>query len=299
MSPKFSLIFFLTILSFFFGIFVAIFRGIFFISISNPAELRDAGINENVTGVIPKVQNSEEPFDDLKFEQSIETTILNIETIIRDGLDGESSKICKKIVFTSPTPSNGKTFVSRTIAEGLSRIGNKVLLIDADLKRGDQHKFFDKNTIDLDFFKNINIENIENLKVKENLYLLPRLKKLKNTFEHLYGNEFMIKVKEYEDFFDYIIIDTAPALSVSDTGLLMNYAERNFLIVRHQISKINEIKQTLQIINQIGRSFDGVIYNDYQKPSGYYGYYDLYGDYSYRYYAQRYLYEYYDEKDDD
>ena len=298
-SPKITLIFFLTMLLFFLGIFVAIFRGIFFISISNPAELRDAGLSVNVTGVIPKIQNPEKPFDDLKFEQSIETTILNIETILRDGLDDESSKICKKIVFTSPTASNGKSFISKNISEGLSRIGHKVLLIDADLKRGDQHKVFNRQPIDLDFFKNMNLENIEKLKINENLYLLPRLKKLRNTFEHLYGNEFILKIKEYENFFDYIIMDTAPALSVSDTGLLMSSSDNNFLIVRHQINKINEIKQTLQIIDQIGRSFDGLIYNDYQKPSGYYGYYDLYGDYSYRYYAERYLYEYYDEKNDD
>ena len=65
------------------------------------------------------------------------------------------------------------------------------------------------------------------------------------------------------------------------------------------MSRINEIAQTMQIIDQIGRSFDGLIYNDYQKPKGYYGYYDLYGDYSYRYYAERYLYEdYYVENDD-
>ena len=69
--------------------------------------------------------------------------------------------------------------------------------------------------------------------------------------------------------------------------------------VRHQINKISEINQSKQIINQLGKSFDGMIYNDYAKPKGYYGYYDLYGDYSYRYYAERYLYDDYYEVNDD
>ena len=128
---------------------------------------------------------------------------------------------------------------------------------------------------------------------------MPRLKKLKNTFEHLYSNSFLNKINELDGFFDYIVIDSAPALSVSDTGLLMTSSDINLLVVRHQLSRINEIKQTCEIINQIGRTFDGIIYNDYQTPKGYYGYYDLYGNYSYRYYADRYLYEdYYKVKDD-
>ena len=162
-----------------------------------------------------------------------------------------------------------------------------------------QHKFFDRKTIDLETFQNISLDQIDNFKVKNNFYLLPRLKKLKNTFEHLYSDQFLKKVKEFEVFFDYIIIDTAPILSVSDTGLLMTYSDLNILTVRHQVNKINEINQSQQIINQLGRSFDGIIYNDYSRPKSYYGYYDLYGDYSYRYYAERYLYDdYYEEKDD-
>lgn len=294
-GPRTSMLFFFTVIFFFLGIFLAVFRGIFFISISNPAELKDAGLEGDIIGVVPKVDSSENPFSDIKFQQCIETSILNIETIIDSEENKKTINNCTKIVFTSPTPENGKSFISKNIALGLSRIGHKVLLIDADLKRGDQHKFFEKEPIELSFFKNINSENIEDLQVDNNLYLLPRLKKLKNTFEHLYGNLFLDKVKEFENLFDYIIFDTAPALSVSDTGLLMSSSDTNILIVRHEVNKINEIRQTIQIINQIGRSFDGIIYNDYQRPRSYYGYYDLYGDYSYRYYAERYLYkEYYD-----
>ncbi len=298
-GPRLSSIFFITLFFFFVGIVVAIFRGIFFISITNPAELKDAGINEKITGVIPHLEEIDNPFGDNRFQQSIETTILNLETIFASFENNEKNIICRKVVITSPTPENGKSFVSRNIAEGLARIGNKVLLIDADLKRGSQHKVFNKETIEISTFKNISLENIENFKVGNNLYLLPRLKKIKNTFEHLYSNSFLDKINQLENFFDYIIIDTAPALSVSDTGLLMTFSDVNFLVIRHGVNRINEVKQTNQIIDQIGRTFEGFIYNDYQKPKGYYGYYNIYGDYSYRYYAERYLYDSYYEADND
>lgn len=297
-GPRLSLVVIFTLAAFFAGILFAIFRGAFFMSLSNPAELQDAGINENIIGVIPHLDDTDKVSEDVKFKQSIETSILNIETIISSANDvGDIN--CSNIVITSPTPENGKSFISRGVTDGLSRIGHKVLLIDADLKRGAQHKFFNKELLSLDIFQKISTENIESLKIQNNLYFLPRIKNIKNTFEHLYSNLFLEKIKEFEDFFDYIVIDTAPALSVSDTGLLMSSSDLNFLVIRHQLNKINEIRQTKQIINQIGRSFDGIIYNDYQKPESYFGYYDLYGDYSYRYYAERYLYkDYYSEKDE-
>ena len=51
--------------------------------------------------------------------------------------------------------------------------------------------------------------------------------------------------------------------------------------------------------SSLNTHIDGIIYNDYSRPKSYFGYYDLYGDYAYRYYAERYLYDdYYEEKDD-
>ncbi len=299
-GPNLVSIFYLTAFFFIISILVSIFRGHFFIKISNPAELKDAGITDKILGVIPHIDNLEEPLsENVSFNQAVETSILNIETIFSKSQNIELNGNCKKIVISSPTASNGKSFISKSIATGLSSIGHKVLLIDADLKKGIQHKLFKRESIDMEKFQNISLDKIDNLKIENNLYLLPKLRKLKNTFEHLYSDQFLDKVKELENFFDYMIIDTAPILSVSDTGLLMSNSDLNILSVRHQINKISEINQSKQIINQLGKSFDGMIYNDYAKPKGYYGYYDIYGDYSYRYYAERYLYEEdYKAKDD-
>mgnify|MGYP001257566234 CR=1 FL=1 len=96
--------------------------------------------------------------------------------------------------------------------------------------------------------------------------------------------------------FDYIIIDTAPILSVSDSSILMSHSDVNILATRHGLTKINEIRQSLKIVEQIGVGLDGIIYNAYERPSGYYGYYSVYGDYNYQYYANYLNDEYYDYK---
>ena len=103
----------------------------------------------------------------------------------------------------------------------------------------------------------------------------------------------------FKDSFDYIIMDTAPLLSVSDTLQLLGYSDVKCVVVRHEKSKISEIKQIVGIGDQLGIKFDGILYNAYERPSSYYGYYGLYGNYDYQYYANKYLYESYDyEKSD-
>ena len=94
--------------------------------------------------------------------------------------------------------------------------------------------------------------------------------------------------------FDYIIIDSAPILSVADTSVMIDKSDFNFVILRHELSKISEVKQANNIFNQLNSSIDGYIYNAYAKPEGYYGYYGLYGDYAYQYYSEKYLYESYE-----
>ena len=80
--------------------------------------------------------------------------------------------------------------------------------------------------------------------------------------------------------------------------MLMGLADQNILAVRHGVTKISEIKQSVKVSNQVGAPLDGLIYNCYKKSSSYYGYYGLYGNYDYQYYAKKYLYEDYKYDED-
>ena len=135
--------------------------------------------------------------------------------------------------------------------------------------------------------------------VKDNFYIIPRVKGLSNTFQFLYSYQYKEKIKFFRDYFDIIIFDTGPILSVADSSLLIDQSDFNILVVRHGINRMNEIKQSIDNFKQINKNIDGVVYNAYSKPQSYYGYYGFFGDYSYQYYAEKYLdntYEY--EKED-
>ena len=106
-------------------------------------------------------------------------------------------------------------------------------------------------------------------------------------------------VRFLNDYFDLVVVDTAPLLSVSDSSALMGMFDMNIAVCRHGKTKINELKQLISISEQLGSEFDGIVYNSYERPSSYYGYYGLYGNYNYQYYANKYLYESYEYKRDE
>ena len=294
-SPTLSIVIISFILSGIIAFTVAVIRGIFFLPLTNPAELGDSNINTPVLGVINKVKDFNE--DNERFNQSIESLIVNIETKLGNSPKKDSAEL---ISITSPTAENGKSFVSRNVAKRLANMGKKVLLIDSDYKRGDQHLQFDRKKISKKEFFSINDSNLESFKVEENLYLIPRISRVGSSFDFLYDARYTATIEYLKRNTDYIIFDTAPILSVSDTLILVSSCDLSLCVIRHGLSRINEIKQTHVLFNQVGKQPDGLVYNCYEKPSSYYGYYGLYGNYAYQYYSKRYLYqnyEYQDEKD--
>ena len=291
-SPQAILVVVITFIFFLISLIGAIIRGVFFIPISNPAELADRAINHPILGVVPLTEDdADDKSTNEKHAQSLQSLIVNLKTTLQNKRAEEESST---ILITSPTPENGKSYIARELSKSLKQTNKKVLLIDIDMKRGDQHKALGKDKITLKDFRDINGENLDKFKISENFYFVPKISRLNNSFQFLYSEEFLQKLELFKQNFDFIVIDTAPILSVSDTAMLMSHSDINLAIVRHGLTKINEIKQMVSIASQIGIEFDGFVYNAYQKPSSYYGYYGFYGNYSYQYYAQKYLYENYD-----
>jgi len=292
-SPQLLTVFILTFLSLIIACFIAIIRGYNFLPISNPAELFDNNIYLPIIGVIPKIDDLESGEDDIRLNTSIESLIVNINSI----QDGDTTK--KIITITSPSPGNGKSTISMNLSEGLAKIGKRVLLVDNDLKRGNIAKKYGIKSISEKSFNDINETTIDGYRVKDSFYVIPRVKGLSNTFQFLYSYKYQEKIKFLKEYFDFIVFDTGPILSVADSSILIEKSDFNLLVTRHGVNKINEIKQSIANFNQINKTIDGIVYNAYAKPNSYYGYYGIYGNYSYQYYAEKYLYESYDyEKND-
>jgi tyrosine-protein kinase Etk/Wzc len=286
-SPRLISVVFTSFLAFVFACIIAIIRGLNFLPLSNPAEIFDNNIRQPIIGVIPEVENitSEE---DGALNSSIESLIVNIKSLMSNQPNN------KLITITSPTPFNGKSTISMKLAEGYAKIGTKVLLVDNDLKRGKIGSTYNVNSISEKTFYSIDESLINKYAINDNLYFIPRVKGLNNTFQFLYSHSYKEKINFFKDYFDIVIFDTGPLLSVADTSVLIKESDFNILVARHGISRVNEVKQAIDNYGQINTNIDGIVYNAYAKPNSYYGYYGIYGNYSYQYYAEKYLEDNYD-----
>lgn len=286
-SPRLIYVVFISFIAFVLACIIAIIRGLNFLPLSNPAEIFDNNIREPIIGVIPEAEDiaSEE---DIALNSSIESLIINISSIMNNQSDN------KVITITSPTPFNGKSTISMKLAEGFAKIGKKVLLADNDLKRGKIGKSYNVNSISEKTFYSIDESSINKYAINDNLHLIPRVKGLNNTFQFLYSHRYKEKMNFFKDYFDIVIFDTGPLLSVADTSILIKESDFNILIARHGISRVNEVKQAIDNFGQINVNLDGIVYNAYAKPKSYYGYYGIYGNYAYQYYAEKYLDDNYD-----
>ena len=129
-SPQLINVLITPIIFFLFGCILAIFRGFNFLPITNPAELFDNNLNQPITGVIPLIEDTSDTSSNHQLNSSIESLIVNLRSIKSDNND-------KKVIsISSPSPANGKSLISKLLAEKLASIGSRVMLIDNDLKRG-------------------------------------------------------------------------------------------------------------------------------------------------------------------
>ena len=120
-------------------------------------------------------------------------------------------------------------------------------------------------SLSYDDFLNINNDNIDRYKINENFYVIPKVSSLKDQFRFIYEGNFKKLLNELSKNFDYIVIDTPPILNVSDTSLLMDLSDINYLVARHNVTSIREVKQVYTTTNQTGNHFDGLIYNGFEK----------------------------------
>ena len=166
----------------------------------------------------------------------------------------------KVISIISPTKKVGKTYMSFNLAKTLNEFNKKVIMIDMDYRRGDLHKITNQRRTRLGSFLEKPV--MERYKIKDGFYSVPRPKNEKNAFNIMQSLEFKewldIAKKEY----DYIIFDTPPILSVSESLYLAKISDMNLLTVSHNLTTKFAIKDSLKAFSKVGVSIKYIIYNN-------------------------------------
>ncbi len=235
--------------------------------ISNKSSLEGVLKDITVLAELPKLSKNDSKMV-LKEDRSVLAESLRI---LRTNLDYlmKSKKTSGKnniIYVTSSVSGEGKTFLSSNLSMILSNTGKKVLLIGADIRNPKLYSFFDnenKNTEKL-----IKKNQREELGLTEYLYdkelsvneIVKPLLVNENTIDVIYSGkippnpaELLMsdRVKELMDevseSYDYVIVDTAPLMVVSDTLTISQYADHIIYVTRAGVTEIDVINFPLKL----------------------------------------------------
>ena len=194
------------------------------------------------------------------------------------------------IMTTSAYPEDGKTTVTVNLALMFALSDAKVLLIDADIRKGRVAKYFKrKSTPGLsDYLSGQNTldEVVHHSHINENLSYITCGTHSPKPYELLESEEMKNLIEELRTQYDYIIIDTPPVLLISDALALTGITDGTVLVCRHQVSYVSDIARALNSLSFAKANVLGVVVNDYKasantKHYGGYKKYYYYSSYSY------------------
>jgi polysaccharide biosynthesis transport protein len=194
----------------------------------------------------------------------------------------------KVIMITSALPQEGKTTTSINCAVVLAQKGIRVLLIDADLRRPSIHKTLGmgpRSGLSNVLTGSATLEQaITRSSVLPNLSVLPAGTPPPNPAELLASTNMRDVLEQLRGQYDHIVVDTPPALSVTDAVVLSPRADAIVLVIRSGHTTKQALRRSRDILMQVNAKVSGVLLNavDLSSPDYYY-YYEYQGKYS-RYY---------------
>ncbi|MEZ8157371.1 polysaccharide biosynthesis tyrosine autokinase [Vibrio splendidus] len=187
------------------------------------------------------------------------------------------------LMISGPAPGIGKSFISTNFAAVAAKTGQKVLLIDADMRKGYLQQSFglnwDNGLSDVLSSKQEFAQSVKSTPV-ENLDIITRGQVPPNPSELLMHPRFAELMEWASKEYDLVIVDTPPVLAVTDPSIVGAFAGTTLMVARYGQNTIKEIDVARNRFEQSGIEVKGVIFNAIEKKaSSSYGY----GYYNYAY----------------
>jgi capsular exopolysaccharide synthesis family protein len=182
----------------------------------------------------------------------------------------------KTILITSATPEEGKTVTSMNISIVLNQEGRRVLLVDADLRRGTM-------AVKWNIPKNFGLSGaltgagnwrdvVVDLPEVPNLFLLQSGLRPPNSSELLGSTQMHQLLEEWKAEYDHVIIDSAPSLLVTDAVLIAQWVDMVLLVSRIGLTSRIGLRRACELLHTGNANISGIVANDTGAGDHYYGY---------------------------
>ncbi|MBV1838986.1 polysaccharide biosynthesis tyrosine autokinase [Photobacterium ganghwense] len=275
---------------------IAFVRAAFHRGVENPDEIEAIGLPVYASVPMSDWQIELEKKQKSKHKIGVEDTLLavsnpadlSIEALrsLRTSLHFAMMEAKNNILMISgPSPGIGKSFVSANMAAVVAKAGQKVLVIDADMRKGRMERQMavdPKPGLSTYLSGRATIENLIKQPGVENLEFIGRGEVPPNPSELLMHPRFKELMDWASENYDLVIVDTPPILAVTDPAIVGAHAGTSLLVGRFGQNAVKEIEITKQRFEQNGIEIKGFILNAVvRKASSYYG--GNYGYYNYEY----------------
>lgn len=209
--------------------------------------------NELITFVSPKTQISE----------VFRTLRTNIQFMNVD-------EKLKSLLITSTVPGEGKSWITANLAITFAQAGKRVLLVDADMRKGRQHKLFELNNdkgLSNYLIMTAKEEGLNTIgeyiqtSLIDNLYVMTSGMVPPNPSELLTSQKMVDLIKYLESIFDIVIFDGTPSTIVTDAIILSKFVDSTLIVASYKQTKIDDLKQVKKNILNVGGNIAGVIAN--------------------------------------
>ena len=203
----------------------------------------------------------------------------------------------KVIAIGGPRPGVGKSFVTVNLARVFADAGKRVLLLDADLRKGSLHGYLGIHRtpgLAEAIAGEVSVADVLHKTDLPGIDFIPRGSSPTNPSELLGSERFRHMVEDLASRYDLVLIDLPPILAVTDAALVGRVAGVNLLVLRAGWHPIRELQQAVKAYAENGVRLSGIVFNDVPPRKG------GVGSYSYAYqYQYHYQYAYKPRKDEE
>jgi len=198
---------------------------------------------------------------------------------LRTALLFRMAKASNNVVMVAgPRPDIGKSFLSVNLAAVLASAGKRVLLIDADLRRGNLHAYFGKFRDPglQDVITGAAIDSVIRRHVLPNLDVLTRGALSPSPSEVLMSDRLGKIIDHLSHAYDLVIVDTPPILAATDSSVIGKHAGTTLLVMRHGRHSETELRESMRLLGGAGVEVNGIVLTDVPQRSAAHGTYSAY-----------------------
>jgi capsular exopolysaccharide synthesis family protein len=241
----------------------------------------------SVLGIVQRLKDKERRIERVVLEEPTSPIGESYKALRTALLLSKAEHPPRSILLTSAIPNEGKTATAVNTAVAMALSGQKVLLIDGDLRRHQIHKVFNVPNVKglSSYLAGVSDSDIVVETEVNNLSVVTPGPTPPNPSELMSSARMEKLIEEMTGKYDMVIFDSSPILTVSDSLVISRYVDASILVVRSGKTTYDMARRALRMLDDVNATMLGLVLNDFDEKRG--GYYYYYRDNYYYQFSQK------------